>query len=82
MIENDAMLEAGIARMHAAGRIDGLAHAETRPPVVEDAAVALVLALAAFAALGGYLLSMGVDNEQRNEVRELEKSLEICTYGI
>jgi len=49
--ENDAMLEAGIARMHAAGRIDGLAHAETRPPVVEDVAVAQILALAT--AIGG-----------------------------
>lgn len=49
--ENDAMLEAGLARMHAAGRTDGLAHAETRPPAVEDAAVAQVLALAT--AIGG-----------------------------
>ncbi len=44
--ENDAMLEHRIAALRAAGRRDPLAHAESRPPVVEDAAVALVLALA------------------------------------
>lgn len=44
--ENDAMLEHNLAALRAAGRRDPLAHAESRPPVVEDAAVALVLTLA------------------------------------
>ena len=35
-----------------------------------SSAVALVVALAAFAALGGYLLSVGVDNEERDCTRE------------
>lgn len=37
--ENDDMLAAGIARMQAAGRKDPLAHAESRPPLVEVEAV-------------------------------------------
>lgn len=37
--ENDALLQGGIARMRAAGRIDPRAHAESRPPVVEMEAV-------------------------------------------
>lgn len=41
--------------------------------ITASSAVALVVALAAFAALGGYLLSMGVDNEERGEVRDLSK---------
>jgi allantoinase len=45
--ESDAMLEAGIARLRAAGRNDIAAHAESRPPVVEAVAVARLLTLAA-----------------------------------
>ncbi len=37
--ENDQLLQAGIARMKAAGRKDPLAHAESRPPIVELEAV-------------------------------------------
>jgi allantoinase len=37
--ENDSMLTAGIARMQAAGRKDPLAHAESRPPLVEVEAI-------------------------------------------
>ena len=39
--------------------------------ITASSAVALVVALAVFAALGGYLLSMGVDNAERGEVRKL-----------
>lgn len=35
------------ARLEASGRLTGRAHAESRPPVVEEASVALMLALAA-----------------------------------
>jgi allantoinase len=45
--EHDAMAKAGERRLRDAGRVDGLAHAESRPPYVEDASVAMVLALAA-----------------------------------
>ncbi len=37
--ENDQLLQAGIARMKAAGRKDPLAHAESRPPIVEVEAI-------------------------------------------
>lgn len=37
--ENDQLLQAGIARMQAAGRKDPMAHAESRPPIVEIEAI-------------------------------------------
>jgi allantoinase len=37
--ESDSLLQAGIARMQAAGRIDPLAHAESRPALVETEAI-------------------------------------------
>lgn len=37
--ENDDLLQAGINRMQAAGRKDVMAHAESRPPIVEEEAV-------------------------------------------
>lgn len=43
--------------------------------ITASSAVALVVALAAFAALGGYLLSMGVDNQERGKVRNLYGAL-------
>ena len=45
--ENNPMLVAREQRLRAAGRVDGLAHAESRPPMVENSSVAVVLALAA-----------------------------------
>ena len=37
--ENDDLLQAGIQRLRAAGRKDALAHAESRPPIVEVEAI-------------------------------------------
>jgi allantoinase len=37
--ENDQMLQSAIARLQAAGRKDPLAHAESRPPIVETEAI-------------------------------------------
>ncbi|KAG0631602.1 hypothetical protein M758_1G265700 [Ceratodon purpureus] len=48
--------------------------------ITATSAVALVVALAAFAALGGYLLSMGVDNEERSEEEKIEKLKEQGLY--
>lgn len=45
--ENDAMKSSHIARLRAMGRMDGIAYAESRPPVVEDTSVASTLAAAA-----------------------------------
>lgn len=44
--EHDALLQAGLRRMRDAGRTDPLAHAESRPPLVEAAAVNVALFLA------------------------------------
>ncbi len=44
--EDDVLLTAGLGRMQAAGRKDPLAHAESRPPVVEAVAVNTALYLA------------------------------------
>ncbi|HET7093184.1 MAG TPA: amidohydrolase family protein, partial [Thermomicrobiales bacterium] len=44
--EDDALMQAGLARMQAEGRKDPLAHAESRPPIVETVAVGGALALA------------------------------------
>lgn len=43
--EHDALLQAGIAAMRAAKRTDAAAHAESRPPLVEAAAVNAALFL-------------------------------------
>jgi len=47
--ESDSLLQASLARMHAAGRCDPLAHHESRPPFVEEEAVHRALFLAAHA---------------------------------
>jgi allantoinase len=46
--ENNDLLQAGLARMAAAGRHDPLAHAESRPPVVEIEAIRIAVDLAAY----------------------------------
>ncbi len=46
--ENDDLLQDGMARMTADGRIDPLAHAESRPPIVESEAVARAIHLARY----------------------------------
>ena len=45
--ENWPMIETLIARLSAQGRNDGLAHAESRPSIVEDTSVAIMMSLAA-----------------------------------
>lgn len=49
--ENNTILERLEREFLAAGRTDGIAHAESRPPLVEDTSVAMVLAMAA--SIGG-----------------------------
>jgi allantoinase len=51
--ENDTLMQKGIARMIAAGRKDPLAHAESRPPLVETEAVHRALFFAELT--GGWL---------------------------
>jgi allantoinase len=45
--ENDELLSRGLARMTGAGRTDPLAHAESRPPLVEIEAIARAVRFAA-----------------------------------
>lgn len=47
--ENDAMIQANMARLRAEGRGDAMAHHESRPPVVEEEAVHRALFLAGHA---------------------------------
>jgi allantoinase len=47
--ENDDLLQAGLARMAETGRTDPLAHAESRPPIVETEAINRAIHLAAYA---------------------------------
>jgi allantoinase len=44
--ENDALLQSGLERMQREGRTDPLAHAESRPPLVEIEAVSRAIVLA------------------------------------
>ena len=44
--ENDVLLQSGLARMIELGRIDPLAHADSRPPIVELEAVTRAITLA------------------------------------
>jgi len=44
--ENNDLLQSGLARMAAAGRVDPLAHADSRPPLVEIEAIRLAVDLA------------------------------------
>jgi dihydropyrimidinase/allantoinase len=46
------------ARLEAAGRVDGPAHAESRPPIVEEVSVSMVLALAAEANGGVHVVHL------------------------
>ena len=45
--ENDELLQAGLAKMKQTGRTDPLAHAESRPPLVEVEAISRAVLLAA-----------------------------------
>src|SRR5690606_34425425 len=45
--ENNMILEQMEREFLASGRTDGIAHAESRPPLVEDTSVAMVLAMTA-----------------------------------
>lgn len=80
--ENDVLLQAGLARMAAAGRTDPLAHAESRPPVVEVEAVsrAIVLAESAGAAVHIVHLSCGdaADTVARAKARGVDVTCETC----
>jgi allantoinase len=84
--ESDALLQAGIARMRAAGRRDPLAHHESRPPFVEEEAVHRALYLAAHAGVRIQIVhvsspvSAGLVRDEKRRGRPV--SMEICPHHL
>lgn len=80
--ESDNLLRTGLARMDASGRTDPLAHADSRPPIVEIEAVtrAIVLAEAAGAWIHIVHLSSGeaADVVARAKERGVRVTCETC----
>ena len=80
--ESDTLLQAGLARMVALGRVDPIAHADSRPPIVEIEAVsrAIVLTEAADAWVHIVHLSSGAaaDVVARAKERGIKVTCETC----
>ncbi len=80
--ESDNLLQTGLARMEESGRIDPLAHADSRPPIVEIEAVsrAITLAEAADAWVHIVHLSSGeaADVVARAKARGVRVTCETC----
>ena len=80
--ESDNLLQAGLARMAALGRRDPLAHAESRPPIVEVEAVSRAILLAE--SVGSWIhivhLSAGAaaDVVARAKARGVQVTCETC----
>jgi allantoinase len=84
--ENDALLQAGLARMEAEGRRDPLAHHESRPPFIEEEAVhrALFLAAHAEARIQIVHVSSPVSAELVRGAKDAGRpaSMEICPHHL
>ena len=84
--ESDSLLQAGIARMRAAGRSDPLAHHEARPAFVEEEAVHRCLFLAAHA--GARVQIVHVSSPLSAELVKAEKAagrpatMETCPHHL
>jgi len=80
--ENDALLEAGLARMAALGRKEPLAHHDSRPPIVELEAVSRAIVLAEWSDAWIHIvhLSSGVaaDAVARAKERGVRVTCETC----
>ncbi|HLI51826.1 MAG TPA: amidohydrolase family protein [Thermomicrobiaceae bacterium] len=80
--ENDEMLQNGIQRMRLAGRKDPMAHAESRPPIVEEEAVNRALFLAeqtgGFAYLCHTTTTAGIAMVQAAKERGVKAAVETC----
>ncbi|MBX6343073.1 MAG: amidohydrolase family protein, partial [Thermomicrobiaceae bacterium] len=80
--ESDDLLQAGIARLRAQGRGDPLAHAESRPPIVEVEAIHRALFFAEWT--GGYLYvchsstAGGLELIKQARARGVRVSVETC----
>ena len=84
--ENGPLLAGLQARLEAEGRLDGLAHAASRPLVVEDTAVALVLALGEDAKARIHLVHVSSPRSARlardARARGLEVTVETCPHYL
>lgn len=80
--ENDDLLQNGIQRMRLAGRKDPMAHAESRPPIVEEEAVNRALFLAeqtgGFAYLCHTTTPAGIAMVQAAKERGVKAAVETC----
>jgi allantoinase len=84
--ENDSLLQAGIARMRAAGRRDPLAHHEARPPFVEEEAVHRALYLAEHVGVRIQIVHVSspvsADLVRREKRHGRPVSMEICPHHL
>lgn len=84
--ENDEIVRAGIARLRAAGRRDGPAHAESRPAVAETEAIARCLELARATGVRLHLchvtVERGVELARRARGDGVDVSLETCPHYL
>jgi allantoinase len=84
--ENDSLLQAGLARMQAAGRRDPMAHHESRPPFIEEEAVHRALFLAEHACVRIQIVHVS-SPASAQLVREAKDagqpaSMEICPHHL
>jgi len=84
--ENDSLLQAGLARMQAAGRRDAMAHHEARPPFVEEEAVHRALYLAAHVGVRIQIVHVSspvsADLVRREKAAGRPVSMEICPHHL
>ena len=84
--ENDSLLQAGLARMQAAGRRDAMAHHEARPPFVEEEAVHRALYLAAHVGVRIQIVHVSspvsADLVRREKAEGRPVSMEICPHHL
>lgn len=80
--EDQSLLQAGLARTEGAGRKDPLAHAESRPPLVETVAVSTALLLAAETGCHAYICHLAsagaLDLARAAKARGLHVTVETC----
>jgi allantoinase len=80
--ENDVLLRAGIERMRSAGRTDPLAHAESRPPIVEIEAVTRAITFAEHTGAWVHIVHMSTgaaaDAVAAARARDVEVTCETC----
>jgi len=84
--ESDSLLQAGLARMQAAGRVDPLAHHEARPAFVEEEAVHRALFLAAHADVRIQIVHVSspisAELVRTEKLRGRPVSMEICPHHL